>query len=80
VVLGLIVLRFTQPSLHRPYKTWGYPVTPLVFLFISAWMLVHILHENPKESLLGLGMMALGLILYAISPARPPAVSSPVSQ
>jgi APA family basic amino acid/polyamine antiporter len=80
VVLGLIVLRFTQPHLHRPYKTWGYPVTPLVFLFISAWMLVHILRENPKESLLGLGMMALGLILYAISPARPPAVSSPVPQ
>jgi len=72
----LIVLRFTQPNLPRPYKTWGYPVTPLVFLLISVWMLVHIFRDNPKESLLGLGMMALGLLLYAISPARPPAVAS----
>jgi APA family basic amino acid/polyamine antiporter len=79
VVLGLIVLRFTQPNLPRPYKTWGYPVTPLVFLFISAWMLLHIWRENPKESLMGLGTMALGLIFYAISPSRPPAVASLVS-
>jgi len=80
VVLGLIVLRFTQPNLPRPYRTWGYPVTPLVFLFISVWMLVHIFRDNPKESLLGLGMMALGLLLYAISPARPPAVASLISK
>ena len=80
VVLGLIVLRYTQPNLPRPYKTWGYPVTPLIFLFISAWMLVHILRENPKQSLLGLGMMALGLLFYAISPARPPAVASLISK
>jgi len=79
VVLGLIVLRFTQPNLRRPYKTWGYPVTPLIFLFISAWMLIHIWRSNPAESLRGLGTMALGLILYAISPSRPPAVASLVS-
>ncbi len=31
-VLGVIVLRFTRPALPRPYKTWGYPFTPLLFL------------------------------------------------
>jgi APA family basic amino acid/polyamine antiporter len=80
VVLGVIVLRYTHPNLPRPYKTWGYPVTPLIFLFISAWMLIHIWRSNPTESLWGLGTMALGLILYAISPARPPAISSLVSR
>ena len=71
VVLGVIVLRFTQPALPRPYKTWGYPVTPIVFLGISLWMLINIWRSNPTQSLWGLGTMALGLVLYAISPARP---------
>jgi len=80
VVLGVIVLRFTQPNLSRPYRTWGYPVTPIVFLIISAWMLIHIVRHNLTESLLGLGGMALGLILYAISPSRPPALASLASE
>jgi APA family basic amino acid/polyamine antiporter len=70
-VLGVIVLRQTQPALPRPYKTWGYPVTPVVFLAISGWMLFHILRSNPRESLAGLGTLLLGFVLYLISPARP---------
>jgi APA family basic amino acid/polyamine antiporter len=76
VVLGVIVLRFTRPNLPRPYKTWGYPVTPIIFLLVSGWMLINMWRSHPRESLQGLGMMALGLILYAISPSRPPAVES----
>ncbi len=67
-VLGVIVLRTTRPGLPRPYKTWGYPITPLIFIGISLWMMVHILRSNPKESLAGLGTMALGLIVYCYSP------------
>ena len=67
-VLGVIVLRHTQPALPRPYRTWGYPVTPLVFLAISAWMLVHIWREHPGESLWGLATMALGLVIYFLVP------------
>ena len=67
-VLGVIVLRRTQPGLARPYRTWGYPVTPLVFLTISAWMLVNIWRSNPWESLYGLGTMALGLVIYFLAP------------
>lgn len=69
-VLGVMVLRRTQPGLARPYKTWGYPATPLVFLAISAWMLVHILRSNPWESLGGLATMALGLGIYFLAPGR----------
>ena len=71
-VLGVIVLRARQPVLPRPYKTWGYPVTPLLFLAISLWMMVHILKSNPKESLAGLATMALGLIIYFLSPKNAP--------
>jgi len=66
----VIVLRQTQPNLPRPYKTWGYPVTPLLFLLISAWMMAHILRSHPRETLLGLSILALGLLLYFVFPSR----------
>lgn len=71
-VLGVIVLRVKAPDLPRPCKTWGYPVTPLIFLAVSAWMLSHLLISQPIPSLGGLGTMLLGWVIYAISPARQP--------
>lgn len=76
-VLGVIVLRQTQPDLPRPYKAWGYPVTPIIFLSLSAWMLVHIWRSNPVESLLGLGTLGLGLLVYFLFPSRPQAGNAP---
>ncbi len=70
-VLGVFVLRRTQPALPRPYRTWGYPVTPIVFLLISGWMLAHILRSNPRESLAGLATLLLGFVVYFFSPTRP---------
>jgi APA family basic amino acid/polyamine antiporter len=70
-VLGVIVLRRTQPDLPRPYRAWGYPLTPLVFLAISAWMMIHVVRSNPVESLAGLATMALGLLVYFLSPRGP---------
>ena len=45
-VLGVIVLRFREPTLERPYRTWGYPVTPLVFLGIEGWMIYQLLRNS----------------------------------
>jgi APA family basic amino acid/polyamine antiporter len=69
-VLGVFVLRWRRPDLPRPYRTWGYPVTPLIFLGISLWMLEHMLAdpETRAPSLRGLALMALGLIVYLLSP------------
>jgi basic amino acid/polyamine antiporter, APA family len=69
-VLGVFVLRWRQPKLPRPYRTWGYPITPLVFLAISVWMLEHLLADSSTRapSLWGLATMALGLIVYFLSP------------
>jgi APA family basic amino acid/polyamine antiporter len=66
-VLGVIVLRFTQPELPRPYKVWGYPVTPLLFLAVSLFMMVNLVRERPAQSLAGVGIMLSGLLVYAIS-------------
>ncbi|MBE9215480.1 amino acid permease [Plectonema cf. radiosum LEGE 06105] len=63
-VLGIFVYRLRYPEAPRPYKTWGYPFTPIVFLAISLWMLIFILIDKPVESLTGLGTVAIGLIVY----------------
>ncbi len=63
-VLGVIVLRFTRPELPRPYRTWGYPVTPFIFLCIMLWMLSFQVMDKPFESLSGLAMMLAGLLVY----------------
>jgi APA family basic amino acid/polyamine antiporter len=69
-VFGVFVLRWRRPQLPRPYKVWGYPITPLIFLAISLWMLEHLLAEPSTRapSLWGLVTMALGLIVYFLSP------------
>jgi len=69
-VLGVMVLRYRQPDLERPYLTWGYPVTPIIFLAITGFMLVYLLIERPVESLAGLALLGTGLIIYALSTIR----------
>jgi APA family basic amino acid/polyamine antiporter len=66
-VLGVVVLRFTQPALPRPYKVWGYPVTPMLFLTVQLFMMINLVLERPAQSLAGVGIMLSGLLVYAIS-------------
>lgn len=63
-VAGVFVLRWRRPEVDRPYTTWGYPVTPLLFLVVNAWILVYVLIHRPTESLIGLGIAAVGAALY----------------
>jgi len=69
-VLGVIVLRRKAPDLPRPYRTWGYPVTPLIFLAVTAFMMYHLIVERPLQSLAGLAIMLAGLAVYALSQPR----------
>jgi len=69
-VLGVIKLRITRPDLPRPYRAWGYPVTPLVFLSVTAFMMYYLISERPVQSLVGVLMMAAGLALYFLSRTR----------
>ena len=63
-VLGVIVLRLTNPELSRPYRVWSYPFPPLAFSAITIWMMIYLLRSNPRESLAGLGTAIIGLLLY----------------
>jgi APA family basic amino acid/polyamine antiporter len=68
-VLGVFVLRWRKPDLERPFRTWGYPLTPLIFLAVSGWMMWHLLAEPTTRlpSLLGLATALSGLVLYLVS-------------
>lgn len=72
-VLGVVILRFSQPGLPRPYRTWGYPLTPFIFLAVSGWMLWHTIVSRPVESAAGLAVAVAGLLLYLISHRKCPA-------
>jgi APA family basic amino acid/polyamine antiporter len=65
-VLGVIKLRITRPDLPRPYRAWGYPVTPVVFLLVTMFMMYYLLTERPLQSLSGILIMISGLVIYAI--------------
>jgi APA family basic amino acid/polyamine antiporter len=62
---AVFVLRRTRPDTARPYKAWGYPLVPAIFILASLMLVGNTLVERPVESLLGLGIVALGLPAYA---------------
>lgn len=63
-VAGVFVLRWREPGLERPYRAWGYPVTPLVYMGLTAWTLAYLLRTRPEEAWAGLALVAAGLALY----------------
>ena len=63
-VLGMILLRITQPALKRDYKTLGYPVTPILFILGNLWIIYFSIISRPVASLFGLGTIGLGILAY----------------
>lgn len=61
---SVFTLRKKAPHLPRPYKTWGYPVTPLVFIVVLSGILVITLFQKPIESLAGVVLVLLGVPAY----------------
>jgi APA family basic amino acid/polyamine antiporter len=64
MVLGVILLRRSRPELPRPYRMWGYPVTPLMFLAVTLYFVGNTLITRPGPSLAGLGLIATGVPVY----------------
>lgn len=61
---SVFVFRRRMPHAERPYKTWGYPVVPVVFLLVTAGLLINTLTTAPVQAFIGLGLIALGLPVY----------------
>ncbi len=65
-VLGVIKLRITHPDLPRPYRAWGYPFSPLVFLLVTGFMMYYLLTQRPLQSVLSIVIMVSGLLIFAV--------------
>ncbi len=63
-ITGVFVLRARYPDWPRPYRTWGYPVTPIIYVIAALVLLGNMLWQRPAESQVGLLIIALGLPAY----------------
>ncbi len=61
---AVLTLRIKRPDLARPYRTLGYPFVPLLFVFAAIILLLSTLLSRPRESILGVGLIILGLPFY----------------
>ena len=61
---AVILLRHTAADMPRPYRTWGYPVTPLVFVLFSVWLIWNTAQEQLFDFAVGMALILAGLPLY----------------
>jgi basic amino acid/polyamine antiporter, APA family len=61
---SVIVLRRRRPDLARPYRVLGYPIVPIFFVLVAVILLGSTLVRSPRESLMGLGLIAIGIPFY----------------
>lgn len=67
---SVIVLRWNRPDLNRPYKMWGYPLVPILFILAHLWIAWGSLIEKPWETLWGVFVVGLGIPAYLIWQSR----------
>lgn len=61
---AVFVLRRKMPDAERPYRTLGYPVTPVIFILVGVWLLINTLQTSPLEAGMGLLLICLGVPVY----------------
>jgi APA family basic amino acid/polyamine antiporter len=61
---SIFVFRKTHPDADRPYRAFGYPVVPIVFLLVAGWLLINTMMTAPTQSFIGIGLILLGLPVY----------------
>ena len=69
-IVGLFVLRFKKPDAPRPYKAWGYPLLPALYIVLAAWICVVLLRYKPQYTWPGLMLVLLGIPVYLFWSAR----------
>jgi len=69
-VLGLFVLRWRQPDLARPFRCWGYPVTPLIYLSLALFAIIYAARDKPEQAEWGFATMVLGIVLFFVARGR----------
>ena len=68
--LAVIVIRAKDPKTPRPYRVWGYPVTPVLFVLALGLFVANIAWTQPKEAVFGFLLAGTGLPVYFLSKRR----------
>ena len=76
---ALFVFRKTMPDTPRPYRAFGYPVVPMIFLLVTSALLINTFVAAPREALRGVAVLAAGLPFYWYWSRRPAAAQSQAS-
>ena len=63
-IVGLFVLRVKRPDAPRPYKAWGYPVLPAIYIVMAAWICIVLLRYKPQYTWPGLVLVVMGIPVY----------------
>jgi APA family basic amino acid/polyamine antiporter len=66
-ILGIFILRKKQPNIERPYRAFGYPVLPIIYIILALAFCVGLVSASPKYSLWGLAIVLAGVPLYFIA-------------
>jgi APA family basic amino acid/polyamine antiporter len=61
---AVIVLRYRAPALARPYRAWGYPFTPILFIAFAMYLVFDTIVQTPRDSAVGAGILVAGLPAY----------------
>lgn len=69
-VMGMMRLRRTRPPVENSYRTFGYPITPLLFILGNSWIIFFSVKSRPTASLFGLGTIGVGMLLFFIFSER----------
>ncbi len=64
IASSIFVFRRKYPDAPRPYRAWGYPVVPVIFLLVAGWLLINTMMTAPQSSFIGIGLILLGLPVY----------------
>jgi basic amino acid/polyamine antiporter, APA family len=62
--LGVFILRRRMPDAHRPYKVWGYPFVPAIFILFCVGLFINTIITRPREAAIGLILIFLGIPVY----------------
>jgi APA family basic amino acid/polyamine antiporter len=79
VAVSVLTLRRKRPDLERPYKCWGYPAVPIVFIVVSLGMTALYIAQSPRTTLPWLGVLLLGFPAYTIWTRLAPPAKMPGS-
>jgi basic amino acid/polyamine antiporter, APA family len=71
-ILGLFVLRVKRPDVQRPYKALGYPLLPVLYIAMAAWICIVLLRYKPQYTWPGLVLVLLGIPVYLFWSRRSP--------